>query len=671
MPRDPAGCLRSCMYVLRKTLNITDRLQTQRGAYAITLHDEDLLDLHEFRRLKTRGLRAAEHGDYVTATRLFQEALDLWRDPPLDDFPENGRGHGSAVALLEQRARVQEALFDSRLALGQHRDLIPEMRELTASDSLRERYWEQLILALYRSNNQVGALDAFSQVRKIMNDGYGIDPGPGLQALQQRILAADPTLHHPAPSGAVAVLNRSEITRPGGGTARTASGHVMVETPGPGVPQELPGIISNFTGRSDELWKLTLLLDSVRTARPGTVITSVITGTAGIGKTALAVQWAHQASEHFPDGQFYLDLRGYDPGRPVDPSEALAALLGSLGFPRREMPSDSEARAARYRSLVAKRRMLVVLDNVRDAEQVRPLLPGTPTCMTLMTSRNALTGLVVRDGAHRLDLDMMSLGDAIKLLAALIGERVVTEPEAAEALALRCCRLPLALRVAAELAAANPTAPLAYLVSELTGHQGLDLLDAGNNSRSSLRAMFSWSYQQLTPTAARTFRLVSVHPGPDFDRYVTAALTGTTAKQADQLLGSLARAHMVERSGHSRYWMHDLLRHYGRELANASDGDTGQRRAMSRLVDYYLHATMTAIDTLYLGEPHHPSAHPPSSSVPSLTDMDGARSWLDTERSSLIAVATHAAANDSSGHAARTLASLSCYLQRMDGDSSL
>lgn len=644
------------MYFLRKALNAADRLQTQQGGYTISLRDDDFLDLRAFQELKAGGFHAAESGGHVTAARSLQEALDLWRDPPLADFPDSALGNGSVTALLEQRACVQEALIDSRLALGQHRDLIARLRELTSSDPLRERYWEQLMLALYRSGSQAAALDAYSRVRTILGEECGIDPGSGLKTLQQRILATDSSLNLPFPGGGRA-WNLADVPAP------AESGWLAANPSMPTVPQELPGTVSHFTGRHDELARLSMLLDSARSVQPGTVTISVISGTAGVGKTALAMRWAHQAAEHFPDGQLYVNLRGYDPGQPVTPADALAGFLGSLGLLGREIPAEADERAAWYRSLVARRRMLIVLDNAREVEQVRPLLPGTPTCMTVVTSRDALAGLVAREGAQRLDLDMMPAADAVGLLVALIGERAAANPDAAEALADQCCRLPLALRVAAELAAVRRSVPLAELASELNGHRRLDLLDAGQDPRSALRAVFSWSCRQLDADIARAFRLVSLHPGPDFDRYVTAALTGTTAEEADQMLARLARAYLIQPSGLSRYCMHGLLRSYAHELAAACEGHTGQHLAMSRLLDYYLHAAATTMDTLYPAERYRrPPVPPPCSPAPVLTDKAQAMSWLDTERASLVAVTAHAAGNGSPGYVTQLSAILFRHL---------
>jgi hypothetical protein len=343
-------------------------------------------------------------------------------------------------------------------------------------------------------------------------------------------------------------------------------------------PRQLPPAVPGFTGRTRELDALTHLLGPAGAAT-GPVVISAIAGTAGVGKTALALHWAHQAAERYPDGQLYVNLRGYDPDRPVPAASALAWLLRALGVAGPDIPPEPDERAALYRSLLAGRRMLVVLDNAGSAEQVRLLLPGTVTCGVLVTSRDSLAGLVARDGAARLDLDLLPMADAIALLRTLIGGRADTDPGAAEALATQCSRLPLALRVAAEFATARPEVSLASLVGELTNQQRrLDLLDASGDPRAGVRAVFSWSYRDLASVPARVFRRLSLHPGPDLDAHAAAALSGTALDEAAEVLDLLARTHLIQRAGPGRYDLHDLLRAYARELAATLDTEDDRKR---------------------------------------------------------------------------------------------
>jgi tetratricopeptide (TPR) repeat protein len=477
----------------------------------------------------------------------------------------------------------------------------------------------------------------------VLVEELGSEAGPELRALHRQILDDDPALIvTPAPL---------EVAAAGGGRAVV-------------VPRELPAAVPAFTGRDSELAALAELSWATSGMASPAMLITAIGGTAGVGKTALAVQWAHQVTGWFPDGQLYVNLRGYDPGQRVRAADALAGFLRALGVPSGDIPLEEDERAARYRSLLAGRRMLVLLDNAGDADQVRPLLPGTPGCTAVVTSRDALVGLVARDGAQRLDLDLLPLTDAVRLLRTLIGDRVDAEPEAAMALADCCCRLPLALRVAAELAAASPSASLASLAGDLADQQQqLDLLDAGGDVRTAVRAVFSWSCRHLDPASARAFRLVGEHPGPAFDAYAVAALAAITPQQAGHLLDLLCRAHLVQPAGPDRYGMHDLLRAYARELATASDSPAERRMALTRLTDYYVHAAAAAMITLHPAMRHRlppvPAAAVPA---PPVATTSAARAWLDTELPNLAAVAAHAAAHGLPDQVTRLAATLFRYL---------
>jgi tetratricopeptide (TPR) repeat protein len=358
-----------------------------------------------------------------------------------------------------------------------------------------------------------------------------------------------------------------------------------------------------------------------------------------------------------------VNLRGYDPERVMPAADALAGFLRALGVPGQDVPPEADERAALYRSLLAGRRMLVVLDNARSAEQVRPLLPSTPTCAVVVTSRDALAGLVARDGAIRLGLDLLPLDDAVRLMRVLIGQRVDAVPAAARALAERCSRLPLALRVAAEWAAARPGVPLAALAEELASQRRLDLLEAGGDPRTGVRAVFSWSYRHLDPVAARGFRLVSSHPGLDLDLYAAAAVAGVTLEEARHAVDLLVRAHLIQPAGPDRYGLHDLLRGYARELSAAADAAAERRSALTRLFSHYLYAAAMAMDTLYPGERHRrPRIAAPASAVPPLAEVAAARTWLEAERANLIAVVAYAADYGWPGHAIQLAATVFRYL---------
>jgi tetratricopeptide (TPR) repeat protein/transcriptional regulator with XRE-family HTH domain len=457
--------------------------------------------------------------------------------------------------------------------------------------------------------------------------------------------------------------------RLGGGAADPVpadqAGPAPADQAGPSViPRELPPAAVHFTGRTQELAALTRLLDRPSQEMPGTVVISAIGGTAGVGKTALAVRWAHHVAGRFPDGQLYVNLRGYDPAQPMPTADALAGFLRSLGVPGQDIPTDPDRRAARYRSQLAGKRILVVLDNAGSADQVRPLLPGTPDCTVVVTSRDALAGLVARDGAVRLELDVLPLAEAVTLLRTLIGARVDAEPDAADGLAGQCCRLPLALRVAAELATARPQDPLAVLTADLAARRRrLDLLQAGGDGGTAVREVFSWSMRQLEPATARAFALAALHPGTDLDAWALAAMAGTGHEQAERMLWELARAYLILPAGASRYGMHDLLRAFGRELAASEASAIDVEAALTRLLNYLQHAAASAMDILYpAAAGYRPDLAGSAGPLPPLADEHSARAWLDAERETLIGAIGHAAGHGWPVHAVNLAGIIARYL---------
>jgi tetratricopeptide (TPR) repeat protein len=396
------------------------------------------------------------------------------------------------------------------------------------------------------------------------------------------------------------------------------------------VPHQLPLDVYGFTGRAGELAELDALLGNRSVA-----VISAVAGTAGVGKTALAVRWAHRVAEHFPDGQLYVDLRGYDPERPVPPVEALAGFLRGLGVKSADVPSDLAGCAARYRTALAGRRVLVVLDNASGPEQVRALLPGAASCFTLVTSRDDLAGLVVRDGAHRIDLALLSLPEAVSLLRTLIGPRVAADPAAAAELAECCAGLPLALRIVAELATAEETRSLPTLLADLRDElRRLDLLDTTGDPRTAVRSVFSWSFRRLSTDGARAFGLLGLHPGRDLDAGAVAALCAVEPGRARELIAELARAHLVEPSTVDQYRMHDLLRAYAAEHgATAHDRDA----ALARLLDHYRDSAAAAVGALF------PHDRPHQTGGARLGTREEAAAWLEAQRANLVAVAVYAA----------------------------
>ena len=606
--------------------------------------DTGELDVAQFEDLLAAARAAARSASWDQAAAHAGQALSLWRGEPLTDVVSVMLSQREVPRLAEMRLQALETRIDADLHLGRHADVTPELQRLVCAHPLHEPLHALLMLALFRDGRPGEALAAYQNARGVLVGELGTEPGGRLRELHERILADDPRL---------------AITEPAPATTTRAAARVA-----PAVPRQLPGAVRHFVGRGSELAELTRTLHQAG-HEPGTAAFSVITGPPGVGKTALAVHWAHRVAQRFPDGQVYLNLRGYDPGRPMPPADALAGLLSALGLRGEDIPAEADQRAARYRSLLAGQQILVVLDNARSAEQVRPLLPGTETCMTVVTSRDSLAGLVARDGAVRLDLDVLPSGDALSLLRMLIGTRVTDEPAAAAELAAQCSRLPLTLRVAAELAAARAAAPLGELVSELADRQRrLDRLDAGGDPHSSARAVFSWSCQHLDVNAARAFRLASLHPGPDMDRYALAALTATTAEHGGHMLRAMEQGHLIQPVRPGRYAMHDLLRAYASELAAAQDTQDERRAAVTRLFDYYLHTAAAVMDTLMPAERHRRPPLPSPATRPRAVGGPGAsRQWLDAERANLVAVVAEAAASGRQRHATCLSATVSRYLE--------
>ncbi|GLY97854.1 BTAD domain-containing putative transcriptional regulator [Actinoplanes sp. NBRC 103695] len=591
------------------------------GGYQLTV-DELAVDLHRFDHLVARA-RAAGDGE---ATALFAEALGLWRG---EAFATLDTPWLNAVRDVVTNRRIAAELDrdDIELRRGRHHDVLPGLAARAAARPLDERLAGQLMLALDRCGRRADALGHYEVVRSRLAEELGIDPGPALRTLRQRILTADPALE----------IRPAETVRP------------AITPPGPITPAQLPPAVAGFTGRDRELADLDGTLASIAPGSAGVVL---VAGTAGVGKTALAVRWAHRIADRFPDGQLHVNLRGYDPEQPVVAADALAGFLRALGVAGAAVPLDPDERAARYRSVLSGRRVLVLLDNASSADQVRPLLPGTPGCVAVVTSRDSLGGLVALDGAYRMNLGLLPLDDAVALLRRLIGARVTADPAAAAELAGHCARLPLALRVAAELAATDEHTGLAALNAELADRpRRLDLLDAGE-VRSAVRSVFSWSYRRLPADAARVFRLLGLHPGPDADRHAVAALAGVTVDHAAQITATLARAHLVHAAEPGRYGRHDLLRAYAIDLAAAHDAEADRRTALTRLFDHYLGTAAAAMDALHPAERHKrpATARAATPAAP--------RAWLDAERPNLVAMCAHGAAHGWENHAialARTL----------------
>jgi len=587
-PRSAVGTVRTYVYRLRKLLGGEELIRSAGNAYVVAL-PRDALDVERFRRSVERAQRARADGDVALAAGHLHEALALWHGPPLAGIP--GRFAETQRALLEEQwLTATEDSLDSDLALGRHAEIIPALTALSDDNPYRERLRALLMLALYRAGRQAEALAAFDKTRRLFSAELGIDPGPQMQDLQLRILNADPDLmdvpaaeHPPA---------ADEPPAAGDPAAGEASGHETRAFHVP--PAQLPRDLATFAGRRADL-------DYVLAGFPGdgdrdqedehaTASVTVIAGMPGVGKTTLAVHAAHLLAEHFPDGQLYIDLRGFDrSGMVLNPRDAIRQLLAGLDVPAERVPAEADAQVGLYRSVLAGRRVLIVLDNARNAEQVRALLPGAGDCRVLVTSRDQMRSLIALEGARLVGLSPLSPDDAREALVRRLGaDRVAAEPAAVDRIVALCAGLPLTLSIVAARAATRPAHSLASIAADLTWTGSGTSLHALADSDSVVdaRASLSLSYRELSPAAARLLRLSSLHPGAEVSRDAMASLAGTSPAQAAAGLDELERAHLMTQPEPWRYASHDLVRAYAAELA-AADQDDYEDAATTRLFDHY------------------------------------------------------------------------------------
>jgi DNA-binding SARP family transcriptional activator/Tfp pilus assembly protein PilF len=591
-------------------------------------------DVIAFHQVTGRAQAARRRGDAAAACEMYAQALSLWRGMPLADL-DLLSGHPAVTGLARRRAEVVTDFAETAIGAGLPDQVLPHLQTLADIDPLDERAHAWLMLALAGTGQQAAALAIYDRLRRRLDEELGIGPGVELVRAHERVLRQD--------------------------VPAAGSGQTLTVTSVRPVVHQLPGDVHAFTGRTAELAGLDRVLAAPDPAETSAPVIFAVSGTAGAGKTALAVHWARRSMHKFPDGQLFVDLRGYDPElAPVPPGEALAGFLRALGLAEQEIPADIGERIAAFRSMVAGRQMLIVLDNASSAEQVHALLPGSPSCVVVVTSRDRLAGIVARHGARPIEIDVLPTADAVALLRVLVGARVDVEPDAALTLAAQCARLPLALRVAAELAVASPGVPLQDLAHALDDEQRrLECLDSGGDPRTMVRSVFSWSFRRLSADAAGSFRLLGLHPGPDFDLYAATALMGNAPDQARSTLNMLATAHLVRRTSGGRYAMHDLLRAYALSLS----ADPGEPlSAMTRLLDYYLATAASAMEALAPADRNRRPLAPVVVPCPAVSDPARARAWLDEERAVLVAVIRHATLHGWPDHATRLAATLSRYL---------
>lgn len=618
------------------------------------------LDLLRFRELRAQAAVSKDPGQ---ATELLVEALGLWRGPAASGIPAEVRAAPVFTAVDREHLAAVRAAAQLALEAGREQKarLVVTLRQAAAQYLLDETLQARLMLVLAVTGHQAEALDIYRTVRTQLIDDLGVQPGPELQAAHKRVLGQkygweDP--NHTGSGGLSADPGAAVRSAPAGSGSRTVTGTVVTGADAdPAVrtgkergshpeedsalvlarPAQLPAKLPLFTGREAELARFMELLPGDSAS---TVIITAIGGMAGVGKTALAVHWAHRIASHFPDGQLYVDLRGFHPtGVMMSSTEAMRSFLDALGVPARQIPVGLDAQAALYRSLLAHRRMLVVLDNARDTEHVRPLLPGTPGSLVVVTSRHQLYGLVAGEGAHSVSLDVLNHAEALRFLADRLGhDRIAAEPVAASDIVTACSGLPLALAIVAARAVVNPAFPLATVAAEL--RQGGDGLGAfsGEAPAADARSAFSWSYQLLSQEAARMFRLLALHPSNDCSPSAAASLAGQRPSQVRPLLAELSRAHLIAETLPGRFHCHELLRVYGAELSEAQDPPEERRAAARRLFDHYLHSAHAADRILApTRERISLDAYEPGTIVSRFTNQGAAADWLDTHRSVLLA----------------------------------
>jgi len=573
------------------------------GGYQLTA-DQDSADLMRWRALVAAAQRTAAQGDHEAAVRAYEEALELWAGPASADLSPEARKHSVFASLDREHVTVLIEAADLALACDQGALLVPVLERAAAWHPYEEGLQARLLRVLAAAGRRPDALLRFAAVRERLLADLGVEPGELLQAAHRLILAEPGPL--PVDPGA-------------GG----------VPAPDPlAPPAQLPADRRFFSGREAELDRLG---DVVGVPMP----LVVVSGLGGVGKTSLALRWAHRVLDRFPDGQLYADLRGFAPeNQPVDAAEALRGFLEALGVPRAKQPSAPEGLGPLYRSVLAGRRMLVLLDNARDAQQVRPLLPGTPGCAVLVTSRGYLSGLVVEEGAQFVGLDVVSAPDSYRYLRSRLGkDRVDAEPAAAAEIVRVCGGLPLALAICAAWIERSPAFTLTAAADEMRRRQGLDAF-AGVTDERDVRTVFSWSYRQLSPAAAELFRRLARYPGGDVALPTAASIAGRSGPEMLKLLAELTDAQLLTELHPGRYGAHDLVRAYAVELSDEREG----RQAVRRAVEHYLYSLIEAAKLV------HPArgpvwTEPPAAGVTPWQPASAAEaaSWFADEHDNIMA----------------------------------
>ncbi|MFI0479120.1 AfsR/SARP family transcriptional regulator [Actinomadura sp. 9N215] len=629
---------------------LTSLLDTQENGYLLRVERTEL-DLLAFDDAAENGRVRAEQGDLTGAERELDYAVSLWRGEPFQDVTFSDKMIPSLTELAERRMRTWTLWTDVRIALGAAEELIGELHSAANAHPLREYIWQQLMLVLYRARRRGDALDAYQRARSLLVEELGIEPGPDLQRLHTAILNDDPALCRAARPGETSLARYQAKAQEAEETPRSRPPDGKEDMAGRIRPSELPRAIARFAGRGTEQARLDAVLPAAPAAgTPAGPTFWIVSGIAGVGKTALVVHWAHKVKDAFPDGQLYVNLQGFNPLRePLDPAMALSQLLRSLAIPAAEVPAGVDEREKLYRSVIADRQVLLLLDDARSAEQVRPLLPGHSKAMVLVTSRFQLGDLVVHDGAEPLPLAVLTPEDTRELLAQALGhDRLVRERNATDELARLCGHLPLALSIAAAMLSTSPEEPIASIVDQLGKGALLSELSVDGAWEGTVGSAFQLSYQSLRPEHRRIFRLLGLVPGPMFRPSAVAALAGCSDDDAAKGLKALAASNLIEHHGERVYRIHDLLRQYAADRAEEQETPDGRRQALNGYFSYYLNGADAAGLTISPStfrlpddatDRPPPSAGPPSAGPPS--EAGAALTWLQCELENLVAVVTH------------------------------
>jgi DNA-binding SARP family transcriptional activator/DNA-binding XRE family transcriptional regulator len=569
------------------------------------------LDLTTFTDLLGQARGA---GDPQRAWQLFNQAAEAWRGPVLADGGSRLRQHPAVVAINGRRIAMALDHADLGIELGLASRLTGRLKALIAEEPLHEGLASRLMLALADDGQQAAALTLFTTMRDRLDAELGVQPGTELRAAQLRVLHG--------------------TGEPPTGDAPTAAQPTAART---AVPAQLPVDLASFVGRDDCLRELDAALPLGAGGSARVVSITTVAGMGGIGKTALAVHWSHRVRDRFPDGQLYVNLRGHATAPPLRPIDALAGFLLAFGTPADRIPDDVEQAAALYRSELAGRRILVLLDNAASAEQVRPLLPTGPGSLALVTSRYRMAGLVAREGARELAVDVLRPDEAIALLGQMIGaDRVAAEPAATAELARLCAHLPLALRIAAANLTGRPRQRIGDYVARLARGDRLAALTIDGDAETAVRATFDLSYDALRAPERQLFRLLGLLAGTEVTADAATALAGITPTAADLALDRLTARHLVEETSPGRYGMHDLLRLYAAELSAAHDSTAQRTAAVGRLASYHLDLVNAAAEVSYPHALKLPDQPRPATGQPDFDSVEAAMNALDAERPNLV-----------------------------------